>query len=30
VVTSRIDVMVKPAACNERNADSRPEPGPDT
>src|SRR5579863_10316385 len=29
-VTSRIDVMVKPAACNERSADSRPEPGPAT
>src|SRR5262249_54870140 len=29
-VTSRIDVMVKPAACSERNADSRPEPGPAT
>ena len=29
-VTSRIDVMVKPAACSARNADSRPEPGPAT
>src|ERR1700730_16852419 len=29
-VTSRIDVMVNPAACSERNADSRPEPGPAT
>src|SRR5580692_8967753 len=29
-VTSRIDVMVKPAACSERSADSRPEPGPAT
>src|SRR5262249_22527753 len=26
-VTSRIDVMVKPADCSARNADSRPEPG---
>src|ERR1700753_2788738 len=30
VVTSRIDVIVKPAACRARSADSRPEPGPDT
>src|SRR5215510_553534 len=30
VVTSRIEVIVKPAACSERRADSRPEPGPDT
>src|SRR5690606_20100243 len=29
-VTSRIEVMVKPAACNARSALSRPEPGPDT
>src|SRR6478735_8091449 len=29
-VTSRIDVMVKPADCNARSADSRPEPGPAT
>src|SRR5271155_2646439 len=29
-VTSRIDVMVKPAACSARSADSRPEPGPAT
>src|SRR6202140_1399522 len=29
-VTSRIDGMVKPAACNERSPDSRPEPGPAT
>src|SRR5579863_2966410 len=29
-VTSRIEVMVKPAACSERSADSRPEPGPAT
>src|SRR6516165_9153073 len=29
-VTSRIDVMVNPAACNARRADSRPEPGPAT
>src|SRR6516225_2277908 len=29
-VTSRIDVIVKPAACSERSADSRPEPGPAT
>src|SRR5215468_9641479 len=29
-VTSRIDVMVNPAACNARSADSRPEPGPAT
>src|SRR6516165_6076282 len=29
-VTSRIEVMVKPAACKERSADSRPEPGPAT
>src|SRR6202035_4541335 len=30
VVTSRIDVTVKPAACSARSADSRPEPGPAT
>ena len=30
VVTSRIEVMVKPADCNARSADSRPEPGPAT
>src|SRR6185369_11307378 len=30
VVTSRIEVTVKPAACSARNADSRPEPGPAT
>src|ERR1700760_4115354 len=30
VVTSRIEVTVKPAACNARSADSRPEPGPAT
>ena len=29
-VTSRIEVMVKPAACSARSADSRPEPGPET
>ena len=29
-VTSRIDVIVKPAACKARSADSRPEPGPAT
>src|SRR5262245_43860828 len=29
-VTSRIDVMVNPAACSARSADSRPEPGPAT
>src|SRR5262245_60962699 len=29
-VTSRIDVMVKPAACSARSADSRPAPGPFT
>src|SRR5262249_5826090 len=29
-VTSRIEVMVKPAACSARSADSRPEPGPAT
>src|ERR1700735_3659653 len=29
-VTSRIEVMVKPAACSERSADSRPDPGPAT
>src|SRR5215210_9195521 len=29
-VTSRIEVTVKPADCSARNADSRPEPGPDT
>src|SRR5215216_6098678 len=29
-VTSRIDVMVKPADCSARNADSRPDPGPAT
>jgi hypothetical protein len=29
-VTSRIVVIVKPAACSARNADSRPEPGPET
>src|SRR6202007_3429360 len=28
--TPRTEVMVKPAACNERSADSRPEPGPPT
>ena len=27
-VTSRIEVTAKPTACNARNADSRPEPGP--
>jgi hypothetical protein len=27
VVTSRIEVTVKPAACSARSADSRPEPG---
>src|SRR5205823_10629580 len=30
VVTSRIDVTVKPAACSARSDDSRPEPGPAT
>src|SRR6202008_3784502 len=29
-VTSRIEVIVKPAACSARRADSRPEPGPAT
>src|SRR5918997_795090 len=29
-VTSRIEVTVKPADCRARNADSRPEPGPET
>src|SRR5690606_38563063 len=29
-VTSRIDVIMKPAACSARSADSRPEPGPHT
>ena len=29
-VTSRMEVMVNPAACSERSADSRPEPGPAT
>src|SRR5205807_3240217 len=29
-VTSRIDVIVNPAACNARSADSRPDPGPAT
>src|SRR6516225_974799 len=29
-VTSRIEVMVKPAACKARSADSLPEPGPAT
>ena len=29
-ITSRIDVMVTPAACKARSADSRPEPGPAT
>src|SRR5215471_11360403 len=29
-VTSRIDVMVNPAACKEHSADSRPDPGPAT
>src|SRR5262252_8007774 len=29
-VTSRIEVMVKPAACKARSADSRPDPGPAT
>src|SRR5450759_329230 len=27
-VTSRIMVIVSPASCNDRNADSRPAPGP--
>src|ERR1700740_688097 len=27
-VTSRIEVIAKPTACNARRADSRPEPGP--
>src|SRR5690606_11260010 len=30
VVTSRIEVTVKPAACSARSADSRPERGPAT
>src|SRR6202030_3469360 len=30
VVTSRIEVTVKPAAWSARNADSRPDPGPAT
>src|SRR5580658_2033537 len=29
-VTSRMVVMVMPAACSARSADSRPEPGPET
>src|SRR4029079_2481395 len=29
-VTSLIRLIVKPAACSERNADSRPAPGPFT
>src|ERR1700694_4264986 len=29
-VTSRMEVMVNPAACNARRADSRPDPGPAT
>src|SRR5512142_3160000 len=29
-VTSRIEVIVKPAACSARSALSRPEPGPRT
>src|SRR4029453_2550761 len=29
-VTSRMEVIVKPADCRDRNADSRPEPGPAT
>src|SRR6201999_3752534 len=29
-VTSRIDVIMKPADCSARSADSRPEPGPAT
>src|SRR3954447_11325622 len=29
-VTSRIEVIMKPADCSERSADSRPEPGPAT
>ena len=29
-VTSRIEVMVNPAACKARRVDSRPDPGPDT
>src|SRR5690606_23841492 len=29
-VTSRIEVIMKPAACKARRADSRPEPGPQT
>ena len=29
-VTSRIDVIMKPADCKARSADSRPEPGPET
>src|SRR5262249_24201327 len=29
-VTSRIEVIAKPTACNARSADSRPEPGPFT
>src|SRR5690606_26729110 len=29
-VTSRMEVMVKPAACKARSADSRPDPGPET
>src|SRR5262249_45855374 len=29
-VTSRMEVMVNPADCSERSADSRPEPGPAT
>src|SRR5258708_38361070 len=30
VVSSRIEVTVKPAACSARSADSRPDPGPAT
>src|SRR5207302_9301951 len=29
-VTARMEVMVNPAACNARRADSRPDPGPAT
>src|SRR5580692_4793473 len=29
-VTSRMVVMVMPAACSARSADSRPDPGPET
>lgn len=30
IITSRIEVIMKPAACRALEADSRPEPGPQT